>query len=79
MDFYLSYPGDIGVVLPLEDPPHSFPHASEVLVFNCYQEEDIQALSVIVFSKGGSIEDVLWRSNVPELPICPLPLDFKSP
>jgi hypothetical protein len=75
MDFYLSYPGDIGVVLLIEDSPQFIPHASEVLVFNCYQEEDIQALSVVIFDEDGSIEDVIWRSNIPELPACPLPIN----
>jgi hypothetical protein len=74
LDFYLSYPGDTGVVLPLEDPPQDFPHASQVLVFNCPQEEDIQALSVVLFSDDGTFDDILWRSNIPKHPACPLPI-----
>ncbi len=73
VDFYLSSPGDRGVVLPLVDSPLIFPHASEILVFGCSQEEDIQALAVVIFTADGTIKDILWRSPFPEYPICPLP------
>ena len=73
MDFYLSSPGDRGVVLPMEDPPKEFPHASKILVLGCSQEEDIQALIVLIFNEDDRIQDILWRSPTPEDPTCPLP------
>ena len=74
MDFYLSYPGDRGVVLPIEDSPTIFDHASEALVIGCSQEEDIQALAVIIFDEDGMVDSILWRSPLPTDPICPLPI-----
>jgi hypothetical protein len=74
MDFYLSSPGDIGMVLPLSQPPLNFPHASQVLVFACPDIPDFNALAVVRFNESGEAAEILWRNPVPVDPGCPLPV-----
>ena len=73
IDFYLSSPHDIGIVLPIIGQPDHFPHAADVLVFGCPKGDYIDALAVVIFSEDGEPNEVLVRFPIPEQPACPLP------
>jgi len=48
LGFYLVGSSSQNVVLPLEDPPDVFPHASDVIVLGCSQDEYFEAQMVIM-------------------------------
>lgn len=73
LDFYLSSPGDMGIVLPLVNPPDSFPHANPVLVFACPDIPNYRALAVVSYDEAGERVEILWREPMVEDPGCPLP------
>jgi hypothetical protein len=60
-----------GVIMPMEEPPGTFPHASDVIVVGCQNEEFIDA-AVIFVDSGNPDETVVFiRPNLNEL-ACPL-------
>jgi hypothetical protein len=73
LDFYLSSPRDSGIVLPIDTPPNSFPHATEVLVLACPQEDYYDALLIVLYSDEGQPNEIIWRSTFLEVTSCPLP------
>jgi hypothetical protein len=73
LDFYLSSPHDTGIVLRVDKSPIRFPHAVDALVFACPEYQYADALAIILFDKGGTPTDVLWRSPLPDRFTCPLP------
>jgi hypothetical protein len=72
IDFYLSSPHDIGIVLPTPEQPDYFPHATDVLVFGCSEGDHVDALAIVIFSDQGELEKILPRAPMPDHPTCPL-------
>jgi hypothetical protein len=73
LDFYLSSPQDIGIVLPVQQPPVEFPHGVDALVLACPEYLHADALVVVLFNESGVPVGVLWRSPKPDSFACPLP------
>ncbi len=48
LGFYLVGFGAQNVVLPLEDKPTNFPHASDVIVLGCFKDEFLEAQLVVL-------------------------------
>ncbi len=72
LDFYLSSPGDVGIVLPRSQSPAYLPHASQVLVFACTDIPDFRALAVVIYDDSGEAVEILWRDPMVTEPGCPL-------
>jgi hypothetical protein len=56
----------------MEEPPKSFPHASDVILVGCQGEEFIDAAVVLLVSVNPETFEVLIRPSLETL-ACPLP------
>ena len=59
------------VILPMESPPESFPHASDVIVLGCQQESFLDAAAVKIWSVDGQQSWTIFRDSLSVL-TCPL-------
>ena len=73
ISFYLVGPDNIGVILPTDESPDSFPHGTDVIILGCYSDRYFDAYSVIIWdSTNQSIKTVFTRYPQ-EGYNCPLP------
>ena len=68
--FYLAGPQHSALLLPATSKPPYFPHASDVLVYQCSADE---VFAVAVFDESSEVQAFYMRSPLPLSLGCPFP------
>jgi hypothetical protein len=71
LGFSLVGPENGSVILPLEEPPESFPNGSDVIVVGCQEEDYIDAAMILVSPEAPAEVELLVRPSFDVL-TCPL-------
>jgi hypothetical protein len=72
LGFFLIGSEKVSVIMPMDKSPEIFPHAADVIVVGCREDDYIDAAVVLISSESLGDYEVLFRPSLENLS-CPLP------